>query len=312
MTRNILRKILVCALLLSVLGCAGTNGKGGFDIGTLGSSILGSTGLVSGSQADALFKAGGKLAKSAEGLTEEQEYYLGRGVSATVFSKYRPVRNQQLLAYVNKVGNAVAAVSDRPETFGGYHVMVLDSSEINAVSAPGGFIFLTSGFLKVIPDEDALAAVLAHEVAHIALAHGVKAISESNLTDALLIVGKEAAASQGGAITSQLTSTFGDSITDVTNTLLTKGYGRSQEYDADKYAAALLKRAGYNSTALVSMLQVLQRESANKAAGGWFSTHPDPKKREREVADEVGKPGAPDSAQTVRAARFRQAVKTLG
>src|SRR5262245_2401107 len=100
----------VCALLSA--GCSNQNLG---DLGGIG-SMFGNS-YVSGSQIDSFFKAGGKLAKGASGLTEEQEYYLGRGVAATVFTKYKPMTNAALLSYVNKVGATVAAVSDRPETF---------------------------------------------------------------------------------------------------------------------------------------------------------------------------------------------------
>ncbi len=293
------------ALLVSIFFLASCNSG----LGQFGSSILSSTGLVTPGQAGSIMKAGEHIAKGVEGLSEEEEYYLGRGVSATVLAKYRPYRNAAVTNYVNKVGAVVAAVSDRPETFGGYHVLVLDTPEINAMSAPGGFIFVSTGFLKIVPDEDALAAVLAHEVAHVVKGHGVKAISEANLSQALVILGKEAAASQGGDVVQALTTTFGDSISDVTNTLLTKGYSRSQEYDADEYAAELLERAGYNPGGLVTMLDALEKKAKASAQGGWLSTHPAAEDRKDELGSVEAKAGA---GQEIRSKRFSQAMRSLG
>lgn len=303
--RALVVSILVVCVVLAINGCA--PGQSGFS--AVGSSILGSTGFVSGSQADAIFEAGGKVVKAAEGFTDEQEHYLGRGVSANIFSKYPAYKNPSVNQYVNKVGTTVASFSDRPETFGGYHFMVLNSQEINAMAAPGGFVFVTKGFLKQMTNEDMLAAVLAHEIGHVVLGHGVKAISQSNLSDALLILGREAAASQGGAGVQALTSAFGDSVTDVANTILTKGYSRSQEYDADRFAADLLKKAGYNPSAMMAMLKVLEslEESSDS---GWFSTHPEPDDRldelEDVVSEDVVTPG-----EAVRAERFKNAVKGI-
>lgn len=290
-----------CLAIALLTGCA----DGRFN--ALGSSLLSSTGLVTGSQADTLLKAGEHVVKSAKGLTEEEEYYLGRGVAATVFSRYRPYANAEVTSYVNKVAAVVAAVSDRPETFGGYHVQLLDSSEINALSAPGGFIFLTTGFLKIVPDEEALAAVLAHEVAHIVKGHGVAAISEANLSEALMLIGKEAASSTGGAVVQQLTSAFGDSISDIANTILTKGYSRSQEYEADEYAVTLLKGSGYNAGGMIAMLESLERSS--KGGGGWLSTHPEASDRKDEIGSVTPEQG---DGQAIRARRFQSIRSKLG
>ena len=119
---------------------------------------------------------------------------------------------------------------------------------------------------------------------------------------------------RAGAITQQLTATFGDSITDITDTLLEKGYSRSQEYEADSYGAELLGKAGYNQAAMLTMLHSLQSVDSSAQSAGWYSTHPAPEKREYEVKDEVNivDLGATPSgalAQKTRAARFKAAVR---
>lgn len=296
------RLLVSCALVASCL-CSCSNPE----FKRLGTSILSATGMVSASDADALFEAGGKLAKAATPLSEEEEYYLGRGVSASVLSQYKATSSGEPLRYINKVAAVVAANSGRPETFGGYHVAILESSEINAVSAPGGFIFLSRGLLSSLKDEDQLAAILAHEVGHVALAHGVNAISQANLTEAVSLIGKQAATSYGGAEVSQLTSLFGDSIKDVTDTLLKKGYGRSQEYAADLYAAAVLTKAGYRPQALLEVLEMLKSHEG-KEKGGWYDTHPAPEKRISEIKSEINPQLGSDGADT-RKARFQTALK---
>jgi predicted Zn-dependent protease len=191
-------------------------------------------------------------------------------------------------------------------------VLVLDTNEINALSAPGGFIFITKGFLATMPDEDALAAVLAHEVGHIALGHGISAISQANLTEALTILGKEAVASTAGGITAQLTAAFGDSVKDVANTLLTQGYSRSQEYKADEYAAEVLRQTGYQQSGLVAMLHALDAKVGEKGSdAGWFATHPEPKRRIGELDGVAAAPPPGDKGTAARRARFRAAMKTL-
>lgn len=292
--------LLSCLALLS--SCAGNT-----SFQNLGSSILSSTGLVSSSQAEALMKASSELAEAATPLTDEQEYYLGRGVAATILAKYKLASSQSATKYINQVGALVAAVSDKPETFGGYHFAVLNSDEINAVSAPGGFVFVTRGLLKHVHDEDMLAAVLAHEVAHIVKAHGVNAISDGHMNKALVLLGKEAVSSAAGQDVQMLTAAFSDSITDVANSLLTKGYSRSQEYEADEYAVELMKRAGYNPSALVKLLEALKALEGT-SSGGWMSTHPDAEDRIDEVESLAKDDPNAKANMPIRAQRFKSSM----
>lgn len=291
---------LVSALLL-LTGCANQQMQ------DLGSTLLSSTGLVDQSHARSLFQAGGKLAAAASPLSLEQEYYLGRGVSAMILSQYTVSKNQALNSYVNRVGNVVAAYSDVPETFGGYHFAVLDTDEVNALSAPGGFVFVSRGFLKLIPNEDALAAVLAHEVGHIVKGHGVKAISQANMTDAVMILGKQAVSDYSALPSAELTELFGDSVTQVFDALIKNGYSRSQEYEADAYAAELLKRTGYASKSLITMLTALEGQKAS--SGGWYDTHPAPGKRIDELETAVKNEPAETAGFKTRTARYKQSVR---
>jgi predicted Zn-dependent protease len=298
---------------LSLGGCASQ------EFQMIASNVLGSSGVVSRSQAEALLKAGEHVVSASTPLTEEQEYFLGRAVAANILGRYRPLRNPGLQRYINLVGRAVAAVSDRPDTFRGYHFLVLDTEEINGLAAPAGFIFVTRGLLRQVTSEDELAAVLAHEVAHIVFNHGVAAISQSKLTKALAIVGREAADEYRGGLLSEMTDLFSESVEQVTEALLTSGYSRSQEYRADEYAVELLVRLGYDPAALARVLgrlDTLAQASthARTSQGGWFDTHPEPEDRIDELAD--SRAGGKATLLTgagakVRSTRFNAAFKSI-
>lgn len=291
-------KYLTAVLAISLFtGCAGA-----------GLQSL-SDGLFQGN-GNSLLDAGGQLFSAARGLTDEQEYYLGRGVGALVLSKYKPLNNDGLNRYVNKVGLAVAAKSERPVTFGGYHFLVLNTPEVNAISAPGGFVFITKGLVKLAPDEDALAAVLAHEVAHVVKGHGRKAISQANLTSALLTLGKEVAASEGNLVTQELVSAFGNSVQEVFSTLIDKGYSRGQEYDSDEMAVEILTKAGYQSSAMLDMLNALKAHEG-KESGGWYETHPKAANRIGNIDGDIKANPEADKGIKVRTARFKAAVAGL-
>jgi len=274
-------KALFCLLMLLLLaaGCAEMTA-----MTDIGSQIAVATGQLTEDQAAALKKTSQAVEKAFTDITIEQEYFIGRAVAAEIVNRYRPLDRQAANTYLNLVGQALARVSDMPETFGGYHFLLLDSDEINAFAAPGGLIFVSRGLLRCCPDEDALAAVLAHEVGHVQAKHGLQAIKKSRLTDALTIIGTESARQFGGAELAQLTTAFEGSIADVTSTLVNNGYSRTYEYQADQIAVELLRRLGYDPAAMALMLREMQGRLAGDSRG-FARTHPSPAERLEKVLD---------------------------
>ena len=113
-------------------------------------------------------------------LTPDQEYYVGRAVAATAIAKFGVDPDENRRRYVRRIGDAVVRCSPgMPANFGGYHFEVLASDEINGVSGPGGFVLITRGAVLACKTEDELAGVLAHELAHVRLRHGVQALQKS-------------------------------------------------------------------------------------------------------------------------------------
>ena len=258
------------------------------DMAAAGSSMASSAGLITASQADSLSKSARAAAKTFEDITPSQEYYIGRAIGATILRQYRPYANPGVNRYINVMGQTLAQASDLPETYGGYHFLVLDSDDINALSAPGGLIFVTRGLLRCCASEDAAAAVLAHEIGHVQFRHGLQAINKSRLTEALTVIGAEGARTFGGQELANLTAAFEDSITDITTTLIRNGYSRSLEYDADQAAVTIMRRVGYDPNGLADMLETM--ESRLRPGGLDFAkTHPSPEDRLSEIRGAIGK-----------------------
>jgi predicted Zn-dependent protease len=238
-------------------------------------------------RAESVMKVSKAVSKSFQDITPEQEYYIGRTVGAMILNKYKPFENKRVTTYLNVLGQTLAQASDLPETFGGYHFLTLDSNEINAFAAPGGLIFVTRGMIKCCKHEDAAAAVLAHEIGHVQFKHGLQAIKKSRITSALTTIGMEGVKTLGGEKLAQLTKTFEDSISDITSTMINKGYSRSFERQADQAAVTILKRVGYNPNGLVDMLRIME---ANLKPGGldFAKTHPSPASRIEEIQVSIG------------------------
>ncbi len=231
-------------------------------------------GVLSDQDQETLKKLLTQGAKAARPMTDQEEYFLGRAVAATLLSQYRLFHDDRLTSYLNEVGQAVVLGSDRPYTYGGYHFAVLDTEEVNALSCPGGIIFLTRGMMRKLKSEDELAAVLAHEVAHVNHRDGIAAIQRSRWVEVASLLGSEAAKRVGGADLNKLVSLFQGSVDDVVKTLLVNGYSREQESAADQSALTFLNRLGYDPFALPECLERLDKEGSGGAKRGIFATHP--------------------------------------
>lgn len=293
--------LMVCPLVMLLSGCT-TVVEGVAEVGK-------ATGVVTEQQATSMVRTARAIDKSFEDITPEQEYYLGRAVGATILTRYSVYRDEQLTRYVNLLGQSLALFSDKPLTYKGYSFLVLDSDEINAFAAPGGYIFVTRGMLGLCRSEDELAAVLAHEIGHVQMAHALKAIRTSRLTSAFTILGAEAARTFGGSDLAELTDAFEGSISDMSQTLMNSGYARSQEKEADLAAIQILKRAGYDPNALVRMLQTMGHDL--KPGGPDFAkTHPPPEARIAGLRSMLPEHG-PQPIPAARKARFAQAMNGL-
>ena len=304
-----MKKVLLLSFVsLQLSGCALLSGD--FSVQNLGESILSMVGL---GPAASVYDTATSIAKATENMSEEEEYYLGRAVSAKVLATYPLVESAALQSYVNKVGTAVAVYSDLPQTFGGYHFAILDSTELNAMATPGGFVFITRGLFDTLTGEDQLAAVFAHEVVHVSERHGVKAISQARLSDALTSLGKLAGSLNCADIFQQATAVFDVAAEDVFQNLVQKGYDREQEYEADAKAAAILIRAGYDPRALrTALVQLEQAFKSNQT--GWFNTHPAPRKRVGEIDQVLTKTTLPTNStegKSIRTARFLKLREVL-
>lgn len=287
-------------LLLAALiaGCA--------SVTKLGTQLGQGAGAITEEQATSINRSAEALEKTFADITPEQEHYIGRAVAATILQTYPAADEPAANEYLNQLGQALAMASDRPQTFGGYHFLLLDSEEVNAFAAPGGLVLVTRGLVRCCASEDALAAVLAHEIGHVQGKHGLRAIKKSRLTSALAILSVEAARNLGDEDLKQLTADFEGSIMDVTQTLVNSGYARGLEKEADEAAVAILGRVGYDPRALVAML-VKMGESVKPGGPGFGRTHPTPQDRIGALDPSLAnKPVVADP--TARRARFTRAV----
>lgn len=297
---NIRWLMVAFAVTLAALhvGCA--------SIAQVGATVGEAAGVITPQQGQSLIKVGQAADKTFADITPEQEYYIGRAVGATVVSTYKVYDEDRATAYINLLGQSLALASTKPETFGGYHFLILESDEINAFAAPGGLIFLSRGMLRLCKNEDEVAAVLAHEIGHVELQHALRAIKGSRLTSALTTLAVEGAKSFGGEQLAQLTSAFEGSIGDITGTMMNSGYARKQESQADESAIRILKAMGYDPRALPRVLAEMQKQ-LKPGRHDFAATHPPPQDRIKDLQKLIG--SAP--AVTIPAVRQQRFAKAL-
>ena len=172
----------------------------------------------------------------------------------------------------------MASVADRKMP---YDFALLNSKVPNAFALPGGKIFVTAGLMARMTNEQQLAAVLGHEIVHVAAQHGVKSMQNGvGLAVLVEIAGAAAGADKAAAA---------KAASKVASSMINMKYSRSNEYEADKYGMKYMTRAGYNPWGMPELLTILLNlsEKEPSAFEAMFQTHPLSSKRIAAVKGEI-------------------------
>ncbi|MDR0586180.1 MAG: M48 family metalloprotease [Treponema sp.] len=296
----------ILAALVALTTCESIDSDVWGGLAAAGASALG----IDDNVANAIGAGVGTLAessKAARELTPENEYYIGRAVAANITTQYKVYNgNPALQLYLNKICNAIAINSPRPEIWNGYHVAILDTQEINGFATPGGHIFLTRGLIACTSTEDELASVIAHEIAHIQLQHGLTSIRNSRYIKAVTSGALAGFGAAAGGDLAELADIMDESVGEVVSTIISKGYSKEQEYEADATALSLLASAGYEPSAILGMLHALEKNE--QSGSGFGKTHPDPGDRIAGVNKKLASYKVPDT-QEFRRRRYTAVKK---
>jgi len=236
--------------------------------------------------------------------TSVDSYYLGRAVTANILATYKPyTANPELTRYLNRICQTIVINSIYPELYNGYHVIIVDTPEFNAFASPGGHIIITRGLVESATSEDMLAAVIAHELAHIMKKHSLSIIDDLRLHEEMSAMADLATAFAGNTAAAARFAYFRNSVAATVDALVKNGYSPEQEFDADSGAVELLVASGYNPAALLEMLRILQVVQRTQE-GGFNTTHPSPAERLRNAEESVRQYPVQDT-RSYRAPRFK-------
>lgn len=199
-------------------------------------------------------------------VPQHQDIAIGRKYAPEVEKQLGGrIDNQRLQNYIDYVGQKLARVSHRPNLK--YHFVALNHKSVNAFALPGGYIFITKGMLKRLTTEAQLAAILAHEIAHVVARDSSAAMSREIGISILL-----------SAVTSKKTPKGVLTAADLARQIVGLQYSKKDELEADLAGLDYMLRAGYNPYAMVETMQMLQSRQKTEPIE-FFSTHPSPLNR---------------------------------
>ncbi|MHB8914245.1 MAG: M48 family metallopeptidase [Thiobacillus sp.] len=205
------------------------------------------------------------------------EIRIGQQIAGNLLGAVPLVRDEGLQRYVNVVGNWVVAQAGRTEL--PWRFGVLDTEDINAFAAPGGYVFITLGLYRQLNSEAELAGVLGHEIAHITQKHHLKVLKKSNLISA------------AGQAVSRKAKNNDQIVQNVIGNgaeIMARGLDKDAEFEADRVGAVYAARAGYDPWGLPAVLQDLAAMPPDNRTSLLFKTHPQPDERLSRLGDAIG------------------------
>ena len=210
--------------------------------------------------------------------SKEEEIALGREITGSILGAAPLVKDEALQKYVNHVGRWVASQSERPDLpwkFG-----VIESADLNAFAAPGGYVLITKGLYQKLQNEAQLAGVLGHEIAHVVKKHQLKVLQKQQLLNA-------------GA--GWISDKFGKNDKLAKKALANgaeisaRSLDKDAEFEADRMGVVLASRAGYDAFGLPEVLQTIgQTNKADSSVALLYKTHPAPDERLAKLGDSAG------------------------
>lgn len=209
--------------------------------------------------------------------SKEEEIALGREIAGNLLGAAPLVKDEALQKYVNNVGRWVASQSERPEL--PWRFGVIESEDLNAFAAPGGYIMLTKGLYRKLSNEAQLAGVLGHEIGHVVKKHQLKVLQKQQLLNIGAGILSDKYAKDNKLVSKAIGS--GAEIS-------ARSLDKTAEYEADRLGLSYATRAGYEPFGLADVLQTLGQTNKNDGSVALlFKTHPHPDERLATLSESV-------------------------
>lgn len=209
-------------------------------------------------------------------ISAEQEIALGLQAAPRMAQQHGGLHpDAQAQAQVKQVGNRIVqatAARQTPYQFE-FHLLA-DPQTVNAFALPGGQVFITAALLSRLQNEDQLAGVLAHEIGHVVGRHSAEQMAKSKLTQGLTGAAVIATYDPQNPATQQ-----GAAVAALVGQMVNMKYGRDDELESDELGVRFMSEAGYDPTALIEVMRILEEAGGGARQPEFFSTHPSPDNR---------------------------------
>lgn len=208
-------------------------------------------------------------------MSEEKEIALGQSYDPQVVSQMGKYENPTMAQFLTEKGNAMAAISERPNL--PWKFTLIDSDVVNAFAVPGGFVYFTRGIMAHFNNEAQFAGVLGHEIGHVTARHTVTQQARQTVGQIGLI---------GGMILSPELASQGESLMQSMQLLFLK-YGRDAESQSDELGVKYSTQIGYDAKEMAGFFGTLDRLTggSENRVPEFQSTHPDPANRKVRVGE---------------------------
>jgi len=205
-------------------------------------------------------------------ISVQDEIAIGKETNADTRKKIPELSDPAVRSYVRSIGGRLARVAPGPRY--PYSFTVANYREINAFALPGGPLWINRGVLQAATNESQVAAVLAHEVAHLAQRHPAQQMSNALVANLGLGALSALLGNVGGAGAARAAAGLG------TNLWFLK-FSRDDEAEADRVGLQILRRAGWDAHGMIEMFEILKREQGRNpsAVETFLSSHPAPQDR---------------------------------
>jgi Zn-dependent protease with chaperone function len=234
-------------------------------------------------------------------FSPQQDIEVGKQAATDAQRKLPMCNSRRADAYLTELGNRLTSHLNTNGVQYQWEFHCVNDRSINAFALPGGYVFVNRGAIEAADNEAELAAVMAHELSHVALRHGTNQATKAEAAQAGVgIFGAIFGGTTGGALLTQLGSFTAGGV-------LLK-YSRSAETQADVMGTQVLYDSGYDPRAMAQFFEKLEQETKGKNPPEFFSDHPSPDHRVERVNEEIDKLGGVPSSARRDSAEF-EAVK---
>ena len=251
-----------------------------------------------------LLAAGAFVPKAALSITAAEEEELSKEFMKVVLKNIKFVEDPAIVNYVNKIGKKIVSILP-PQPFN-YGFYVIQGDEDNAFATPAGHIFIYSGLIAAMDNEEELAGILGHEIAHVLCRHISQKIDRSKKISIATLAGIAAGIFLGSGGAGEIGSAVAVGSM-AAGQSMTLAYSRKDERQADQIGLRYLSKAGYSGYGLLTMLRKIRSKHwfGSKQIPTYLTTHPAPEDRLSYIATWLEKnkkklPPKTDSAEFIK------------